>query len=108
LGGEGDELMRSGDDAHDGGRGADQPDLPSGQRENLARRADFHTALAHALHRHQRDMDAAVENDMFPDFVAERDRVISDAEPRQQRQRLTVIDDAGRIERIVEEDHARS
>ena len=51
-------------------------------------------------------MGAAVENDMFPDFVAECDHVIFNAIPSEQRQRLAVIDDARRIERIVEKDDA--
>ena len=60
--------------------------------------------LFHRLRREE--MGAIVEDHMFPDLVAERDRIMFHAEPREQRERLGVIDDARRVERIVEQHDA--
>ena len=69
-----------------GARGADEADLPAGEGEDLAGRADLHRALAHAGQRDQRLVAAAVEDDVLPDLVAERDGVVADAELGQQRE----------------------
>ena len=106
--GEGDELVRLGQHSQDFGRGADEADLPAGQRENLAGRADLDRALAHALHRHQRQMADAVEHDVLPDLVADGDRVVVDAGAGEHLERLAAVDDGGRIERIVEQNDARA
>ncbi len=74
--------MRLGQHAHQPRRRHHQPDLPAGQREDLAGRRDLDGALAHAGPRQHRDMAAAVEDDMLPDLVADRDGVMPDAEMR--------------------------
>ena len=51
-------------------------------------------------------MPATVEDDMLPDFVANRDGVELGAEARQELERRTLIDDAAGIERVVEDDRA--
>ena len=84
-------------------RGADKADLPSRQRKNLAGAADLDGAVAHARDRDQRDMLAAVEDHVLPDLIADRNRVELLAEPRQQFEVFTGIDDGGRIERVVEQ-----
>ena len=73
-------------------RGADEADLPAGEGEDLARRADLHRALAHAGQRDQRQVAAAVEHDVLPDLVADRDRVVADAELGEQGEVLVAED----------------
>ena len=46
---------------------------------------------------------APVEDDVLPDLVAERDRVVADAELGEQREVLVGEDRGGRVERVVEE-----
>ena len=84
-------------------RGADETDLPSRQRKDLAGAADLDGAVAHARNRDQRDMLAAVKDHVLPDLVTDRDGVELLAEPRQQFEVLAGIDDRCRIERIVEQ-----
>ena len=49
---------------------------------------------------------AAVEHDMLPDLVGERDRVVRDAGLGEQRQLVRVEHARGRIVRVVEDDQA--
>ena len=106
--GEGDELVRLGEHAQQLRRGHDEADLPAGQREDLAGRADLDRALAHARHRHQRQMAEAVEHHVLPDLVADGDGVVAHAGAGENLERLAAVDDAGRVERIVEQDDARA
>ena len=53
-------------------------------------------------------MAEAVEHHMLPDFVADGDRVMLDASAGEHFEQLATVDDAGRIERIVEQDDARA
>ena len=101
--GEGEKLVHLGGDPQQRRRGADEADLPSRQRKNLAGAADLDGAVAHARNRDQRDMLAAIEGHVLPDLVADRDGVELLAEPRQQFEVFARIDHGGRIERIVEQ-----
>jgi hypothetical protein len=51
-----------------------QPDLPAGQRENLARRTDAQRALTHSRQRRRRNMRTVIGK-MFIGLVADRHRV---------------------------------
>jgi hypothetical protein len=88
-------------------RRADKPDLPAGEREDLARRADLDAALAHAGHRDQRNVAAPVEHDVLPHLVAHRDGIKLLAVARQQLEILAREHGGGWVERIIEQHHAR-
>ena len=45
---------------------------------------------------------------MLPDLVADGDHVVFDAGAGENFERLAAVDDAGRVERIVEQDDARA
>ena len=60
--------------------GAHPADFPSGERKDLARRPDLDRALAHPRFGHQRNMRVAVEGQMLPHLVADRDGIVRDAE----------------------------
>jgi hypothetical protein len=92
-----------GEHAHERRRRADEADLPPREIEDLARRADLYGPLAHAGKRDHRGVAAPVEDDVLPDLVAERDRVVADAELGEQAQVLVGEDRGGRVERVVEE-----
>jgi hypothetical protein len=65
-----------------GGAAQTSPNLPPGEIEDLSGRADLDGALAHAGQGHERTVPAAVEYDVLPYLIAERDRVEADAELR--------------------------
>jgi hypothetical protein len=94
--------MRLGDRIDDFRRAADEADLPAGQTEHLARRADLERPPGHARLGQQRAMGTAVEDHMLPHLVADRDQVATDAEPGHRRHLFGVEGAAGRIERVVE------
>ena len=64
--GEGQKLVHLRGHAQQRRRGADEADLPSRQRKDLAGAADLDGAVAHARDRDQRDMLAAVEDRHAP------------------------------------------
>ena len=84
-------------------RRANKPDLPARQRKNLARAADLDGAVTHAGNGDQRDVLSAVEDDVLPDLIADRNTVELLAEARQQFEVFARIDHGRRIERIVEQ-----
>ena len=68
--------MRPSDDVARARRGNHPADLPPGQRENLAGRADLDRALRHAGQRRKRRELPPSSNDMFPHLVADDDQVM--------------------------------
>ena len=108
-GGEGEELVGLGDHRGQRRRGADEADLPAGQGEHLAGRADLHAALAHAREGDQRPVARPVEHHVLPDLVADRDGVVAHAELGQQRQvRRRGATVADGIERVVQHHQPRA
>lgn len=101
-GGEGEELVRLGEDAGKRRGGAHPPYLPPGEPEDLARRADLHRPLAHARILHQRPVLRAIIDQGLPHLVADRDQVMLGADPRQQRQVIGMRAGPHRVHRIVE------
>jgi hypothetical protein len=100
---EGEELVRLRQHAQDGRAGADEADLPAGQVEDLAGRADLDRPLAHARQRDQRHVPPPVEHDVFPDLVADGDGIEPDAEAGEKLEVGRRRDRRGRVQRVVEE-----
>ena len=73
---EGQELVRPRGERRHLRRGDDPADLPAGQREDLARRADLERPLGHSGQRRDRHEALAVEQDMLPHLVADDDEVV--------------------------------
>src|SRR5690606_16536518 len=103
--GEGDVLVRLAQYLQDLRRGADEADLPAGEREDLAGRADLDAALAQAGQADQRLVLQPVKQHMLPDLVADRDGVELLQIAAEQLEILAREDRRGRIERVVE-DHS--
>ena len=81
-------------------------DLPAGQREDLARRADLDRPLGHPGQRRKRREAAAVEDDMLPHLVADDDEVVLAGERRDDLQLVHSEQPPGRIMRVVEQEGA--
>jgi hypothetical protein len=99
--------MRLGNRLQQVGCCGDVADLPAGEREGLAGGADAHGALAHALDRHQRQMPAAVEQEVLVDLVADRIDAVFQAEPGNRLKLLHREHLAGRVHRVVDQDRLR-
>ena len=82
---------------------ADKADLPAGEREDLARRADLDGPPLEGRLVQHRDMAAAIENHMFPHLVGDDGRAEFRAEPAEQGHVLSRNHNARGVERIVEQ-----
>ena len=76
--------------------------LPAGEGENLSRRTDPHRALAHARQGRQRNMRAAVKDQMLIDLVADHHRADLATGARQHFQFAAVEHPPHRIERRID------
>lgn len=82
-------------------------DLPAGKAEDLACRTDLHDPLRHAFATHQRAMHRAVEAHLLPHLVADGDKVMGNAEPRDHGEIVCARHGSGGIERVIQHDRAR-
>ena len=96
--------MGLGDRLHHLGRRRDVADLPAGDAEALARRADARGALAHARQGHDRQMPAVVEDDVLVDLVADGVGIVLAAQVRDEFEFLAIEHLRAGIHRRVEQD----
>jgi hypothetical protein len=102
---EGEELLDRLDRGDQLRGGLDPADLPAGERERLARRADPHRALAHAGEGDDRHV-LAVEDQVLVDLVGHHEQVALDGQAGDGGQFGAGEHRAGGIVRAVEQDEA--
>ncbi len=89
------------------GRGDHPADLPTGEREDLARRPDLDRPLGHSGKRGERSECLPVEQHVLPHLVADHDEVVL---ARRGGDRLLLVaseQPSRRVVRVVEDDRAR-
>jgi len=100
---EGEELLDRLDRGHQFGRRLDPADLPAGEGERLACRADRYGPLAHAGELGDRHV-LAVEDQVLVDLVGDHEQVALDGQVRDRGDLAGGEDRTGRVVRGVEQD----
>ena len=77
-------------------------DFPAGQRKQFARRSDLDRSFGHSRQCCERSKRPAIQNDMFPNLVADHEKVMIASDCRDHFELIPREQTTGRILRVVE------